>query len=196
MERIIKRYRNRKMYDTIRKEYVNFSDIEKMIRDNESVKIIDNVSGDDITRQTLIQLIMRTEPSGSTAGIPLENLRNMLQNKENPIFQAVSNVLNLGKDMVTHFTTRVPPADSPIFETGRQGLKSTDHLKGVFEKLSDSISRMIDGTLAREMLKVPKRDDMNRIAQKMELLEKKINQLKEMQKGGQRNAGKTKKQSS
>jgi polyhydroxyalkanoate synthesis repressor PhaR len=184
VERIIKRYRNRKMYDTVRKEYVNFSDIEKMIRDNESVRIIDNVSGDDITRQTLIQLIMRTDPVGSDSGIPLENLRNMLQNKDNLIFQAVSNVLNFGKDMVAQFTSRVAPADSPTTDSGRQGLKSIDQLKSFFEKLSDSMSRLIDGTLAREMLKVPKRDDMNRIARKMKLLEKKINQLKETQKGG------------
>ncbi len=190
MERIIKRYRNRKMYDTVRKEYVNFSDIEKMIRDNETIKVIDNVTGEDITRQTLIQLIMRSEPTDDGEQVSLENLLNVLKNKENPLFQTLNNMLLKGKDMVTHISSRISSADEPEIEELRKKPKHVDQFKGLLEKVTDSTTRLIDGTLAREMLKVPKREDLNRLVKKIELLEQKIKQLKENKTGGQKDAEK------
>lgn len=190
MERVIKRYRNRKMYDTVRKEYVNFADIEKMIRNNEPIKVIDNVSGEDITRQTLIQLIMRSEPTESGGHVSLENLKSILKSKENPLFQAINNMLHIGKDMVAQITARISNSDQREIETIREKPRSMDQLKGIIEKLSDSTSRLIDGTLAREMLKVPKRDDLKRVVDKIERIKQKISQLKETDTGGLKNVEK------
>lgn len=59
--KIIKRYQNRKLYDTQQSCYVTLDDIAKMIRANEEVMVIDNKSKNDITAATLTQIIFEAE---------------------------------------------------------------------------------------------------------------------------------------
>jgi polyhydroxyalkanoate synthesis repressor PhaR len=56
--KVIKRYQNRKLYDTQQSCYVTLEDIAKMIRNNEDVLVIDNKSKKDITSSTLTQIIL------------------------------------------------------------------------------------------------------------------------------------------
>jgi polyhydroxyalkanoate synthesis repressor PhaR len=58
---IIKRYNNRKLYDTSAKQYVSLDDIAMMVRSGDEVKIIDHDSGDDITTLTLFQILFEEE---------------------------------------------------------------------------------------------------------------------------------------
>ena len=58
---IIKRYNNRKLYDTSAKQYVSLDDIALMVRSGDDVKIIDHDSGDDITTLTLFQILFEEE---------------------------------------------------------------------------------------------------------------------------------------
>ncbi len=59
--RIIKRYPNRKLYDTQESCYVTLDDIGQMIKDGEDVQIIDNHSQEDLTSMTLAQIIFEEE---------------------------------------------------------------------------------------------------------------------------------------
>lgn len=190
VERIIKRYRNRKMYDTIGKQYVNCADIERMIRDNEPVRVLDNVTGEDITRQILIQLLMRSEPRPNEPQVPLDGLKNMLQNNQSPFMQTFRNVLNLGKDMVQQISTRITSDDERTNLHQRPLPGMMEMLKHLVEKVSDSTVRVVDGTLARELLRVPKRDDWLRMESKLDELEKKLMLLAKKGTGGKDNVGK------
>jgi polyhydroxyalkanoate synthesis repressor PhaR len=58
---IIKRYNNRKLYNTSAKQYVSLDDIALMVRSGDDVKIIDHDSGDDITTLTLFQILFEEE---------------------------------------------------------------------------------------------------------------------------------------
>ncbi len=190
VERTIKRYRNRKMYDTSQKVYINFSDIERMIRENEPVKVIDNVTGEDITRQILVQLLMRSEPRQSDSRVPLDGLKNMLQTNESPIFQAFRNVLNIGRDVVQQFSTRITPETDRPDQQARFIPDVAVMVKNVFEKVSESTVKVIDGTLARELLSVPKKNDWNRIEKKLELLETRLVLLRDRGTEGENDVGK------
>lgn len=77
--KIIKRYQNRKLYDTQQSCYVTLDDIAKMIRINEEVMVIDNKSKNDITAATLTQIIFESEKKASTYA-PLFTLREIIQN--------------------------------------------------------------------------------------------------------------------
>ncbi|MBN1114892.1 MAG: polyhydroxyalkanoate synthesis regulator DNA-binding domain-containing protein [Oligoflexia bacterium] len=59
--RIIKRYGNRKLYDTELSRYVTIEEVANHIRNGISVKIIDNKSGEDITNTTLAQIVLEAE---------------------------------------------------------------------------------------------------------------------------------------
>lgn len=58
---LIKRYPNRKLYDTEAKRYVTLDDIAAMIRDERDVSVVDNESGEDVTTLTLTQIILEQE---------------------------------------------------------------------------------------------------------------------------------------
>ena len=59
--RTVKRYSNRKLYDTTARKYVTLDDIAKLVKDGEDVKVIDNVTGDDLTNITLSQILHEKE---------------------------------------------------------------------------------------------------------------------------------------
>ena len=59
--KIIKRYQNRKLYDTHESSYVTLDEIAKMIRNGEDLKVIDNKTKNDITAATLTQLLYESE---------------------------------------------------------------------------------------------------------------------------------------
>lgn len=76
--KIIKRYQNRKLYDTQQSCYVTLEDIAKMIRNNEEVMVIDNKTKRDITAATLTQIIFEAEKKASEYA-PLNTLREIIQ---------------------------------------------------------------------------------------------------------------------
>lgn len=59
--KIIKRYQNRKLYDTHESSYVTLDEIAKMIKSGEDLKVIDNKTKNDITAATLTQLLYESE---------------------------------------------------------------------------------------------------------------------------------------
>ena len=77
--RVIKRYANRKLYDTQHSRYVTLEQISGMIRAGDDVKIIDNKSKEDLTTVTLAQIIFEEEKK-QRSFMPLATMRNIIQN--------------------------------------------------------------------------------------------------------------------
>src|SRR5687768_16839578 len=70
--KIIKRYQNRKLYDTHESSYVTLDEIAKMIRNGEDLRVIDNKTKNDITAATLTQLLYESEKKAKNqASVPL-----------------------------------------------------------------------------------------------------------------------------
>jgi polyhydroxyalkanoate synthesis repressor PhaR len=77
--RIIKRYANRKLYDTEHSRYVTLDQISEMIRHGDDVKIVDNKTKEDLTTVTLAQIIFEEEKK-QRSFLPLGAMRNIIQN--------------------------------------------------------------------------------------------------------------------
>ncbi len=75
--RVIKRYANRKLYDTQRSRYVTLEQIRDMIKAGEEVQIVDNTTKEDLTAVTLAQIIFEEEKR--TSFLPLTALQNIIQ---------------------------------------------------------------------------------------------------------------------
>jgi polyhydroxyalkanoate synthesis repressor PhaR len=58
---VIKRYSNRKLYDTDTKRYVTLDDVAEAIRRGEDVRVVDHVSGEDLTSVTLLQIVFEEQ---------------------------------------------------------------------------------------------------------------------------------------
>ena len=66
--RIIKRYQNRKLYDTFQSCYVTLEEISQIIREGNEIKVIDNKTKNDITYMTQIQLLFDQERKSTKLG--------------------------------------------------------------------------------------------------------------------------------
>src|SRR5437868_4733765 len=97
--RVVKRYANRKLYDTQRSRYVTLEQIAEMIRSGEDVRIVDNNSKEDLTAITLTQIIFEEEKKQSF--LPLSALRNIIQS---------------GAQNITQFTTQAGEKVRGIFK--------------------------------------------------------------------------------
>jgi polyhydroxyalkanoate synthesis repressor PhaR len=95
--KIIKRYQNRKLYDTQQSCYVTLDDIAKMIRTNEDVMVIDNKTKNDITAATLTQIIFEAEKKASIYA-PLFTLREIIQNANGSISSYLAKLGAFPKD--------------------------------------------------------------------------------------------------
>ena len=74
---IIKKYANRRLYDTESSAYITLERLAEMVRQKREFKVVDAKSGDDITRSVLAQIIMEEESRGATM-LPVNFLRQLI----------------------------------------------------------------------------------------------------------------------
>ena len=75
---LIKRYANRKLYDQGRSRYVTLEELEELIRQGREIRVVDAVSGEDLTGQTLAQIILDTA-RGRRSALPVAFLHQLIQ---------------------------------------------------------------------------------------------------------------------
>jgi polyhydroxyalkanoate synthesis repressor PhaR len=81
MAYVIKRYSNRKLYDTQESRYVTLDEIEEMIRAGKEIQVVDASSGEDLTSVTLTQIILDSERS-HRANLPSAFLHQLIKHGE------------------------------------------------------------------------------------------------------------------
>jgi len=64
-ERLIKKYPNRRLYDTQTSSYITLSDVKQLVLDNEEFTVIDAKTEEDLTRAILLQIILEEEANGT-----------------------------------------------------------------------------------------------------------------------------------
>jgi polyhydroxyalkanoate synthesis repressor PhaR len=74
---VIKKYANRRLYDTSTSRYINLEDIAAMVRNGKEVQVVDAATGEDLTRVTLTQIIVE-DAKEQPSGLPLELLRQLI----------------------------------------------------------------------------------------------------------------------
>jgi polyhydroxyalkanoate synthesis repressor PhaR len=77
MARVIRKYANRRLYDTSSTRYVNLDDLAALIRQGEEIQVVDARTNEDLTRVVLTQIIVE-DAKGQPTGLPLELLRQLI----------------------------------------------------------------------------------------------------------------------
>lgn len=75
--RVIRKYANRRLYDTSAKRYVNLDEIAEMIRAGADIQVVDAKTREDVTRSILTQIIVE-DTRNHNGGLPLEILRELI----------------------------------------------------------------------------------------------------------------------
>jgi len=127
MKRVIKRYHNRKLYDTSSSTYVTLEDISMLVKRGDEVQILDNASKQDITGQTLAQIIFEEEKN-KRSFLPLNTLRALIQTGGETLKELVATEL-------THVKSFVEEKVKPTIENV-QNIPAVQHeLKALRERL-------------------------------------------------------------
>ncbi len=96
---LIKRYASRRLYNTESSDYVTLEDIARFIRGGREVQIIDLKTGDDLTRQYLLQIIADHESRGENV-LPLEVLNDLVRSYTAQAQSVVPQFLAMSFDML------------------------------------------------------------------------------------------------
>lgn len=172
---LIKRYASRRLYNTETSDYVTLEDIALFIREGREVKIVDLKSGDDLTRQYLLQIIAEHESRGENV-LPLDVLTDLVRsyttqaNSVVPQFLAMSfEMLRDGQSkMVENMTSMNPMSQMPGFEAMQAQQKA----------FMDAITGGMSGNWsAPAQDETEDKDDLNDIKKQLSELQEKLSKL-------------------
>ena len=93
MIRLIKRYESRKLYDTEESRYVSLDEIATWVRQGQEVRVVDNGTNNDVTSQTLTQIILDEGRKG-TSFLPSELLHDLVRIGERAVSTGMEQVQN------------------------------------------------------------------------------------------------------
>jgi polyhydroxyalkanoate synthesis repressor PhaR len=127
MIRLIKRYESRKLYDTEESRYVSLDEIATWVRNGQEVRVVDNATSNDVTSQTLTQIILDEGRKG-TSFIPSELLHDLVRLGE----RAVST----GMEQVQHGVDRLIDRLGPV----RRAREEMSSLRARLEELEVSLA--------------------------------------------------------
>ncbi|HVS02692.1 MAG TPA: polyhydroxyalkanoate synthesis regulator DNA-binding domain-containing protein [Thermoanaerobaculia bacterium] len=131
MVRLIKRYESRKLYDTEESRYVSLEDLAAWVRGGQDVRVLDNATSEDVTAQTLTQIILDEGRKGSSF-LPNELLHELVRMGE----RAVST----GVEQLQHGVDRVLKASVDRLGPVRRAREEMAQLRHRLEDLERSLA--------------------------------------------------------
>lgn len=172
--RIIKRYSNRKLYDTRGSSYVTLLQIAEMIREGEDVQIIDNATKEDKTDVTLA-LIISEELRNKPRAIPIPTLKALIRHRGEKILTQlregpIGKLIPPGKDD----GERVPssPPAAPREDEDMSDGKESKGLRATFEQWQSAIDERIRAVLPNFAAFSELQQEVKRLADRLDALEK------------------------
>jgi polyhydroxyalkanoate synthesis repressor PhaR len=114
---IIKKYENRRLYDTTNSRYVNLDEVAQMLQRGENVQVVDAATGEDITRLILTQIIVEHAKTTDST-FPLDVLRQMVVATGRVGQEETLNYMKAMLDFYQNSFRMIAPAVSP-FMSGR-----------------------------------------------------------------------------
>jgi polyhydroxyalkanoate synthesis repressor PhaR len=159
-QRIIKRYTNRKLYDTDQSRYVTLEDIAKLVREGEDVRVIDNEAGEDLTAITFAQIILEEEKR-KTNLVSVPFLRKLIRSGES----AVQDIGDAATRSIERLGELTEKASGRVRDVAREGSRAIDDLFSLpqrqVEELREATQRAVDrlresSTVQREVDRIEK----------------------------------------
>lgn len=176
---LIKRYQNRKLYDTHNSTYVTLDDIAKLIKDGHDVQIIDNKSKEDLTGVTLAQILFEEEKKKKSL-LPLGALKKIIQDGGDTLRDFVGKTIDSG---VTSFSKAKEGAEKVIDRIKDELTPDEDNLiKEVFHKtqdLSKKLDMKIKSTVESVTHVTTLQNEIKNLRKKIAIMEKKLNEYEE-----------------
>ena len=174
--RVIKRYSNRKLYDTKDSRYVTLLQIAEMVRAGEEVQIIDNNTKDDLTEVTLAQIIYEEQKAHSRS-VPLQTLKELIHARTEKVLEG------LREGPIGRLIPGVKPTDEKGVEVPAAAAKEVkptlvDQAKEKFEEVQHQLDERIKAILATFRPFQQMEQELRRLNERVEDLEARLSKPK------------------
>ncbi|MGC4090290.1 MAG: polyhydroxyalkanoate synthesis regulator DNA-binding domain-containing protein [Polyangiaceae bacterium] len=170
--RIIKRYSNRKLYDTKGSSYVTLLQIAQMIRDGEDVQIIDNATKEDKTDVTLA-LIISEELREKPRAIPLSTLKALIRHRGERILTQLRET-PIGKLIPREEGESSPPASEPTGDDDMSQGKENKGLRATLEQVQAAIDERIRTMLPNFAALRDLETEVKRLSERLDSVERRL----------------------
>ena len=143
----IKKYANRRLYDTESSTYITLDRLAAMIREGRDFEVVDAKSGEDITRQVLTQIIVDEESRGSTM-LPVNFLRQLIGLYGNSIQGMVPSYLESAMDafQTNHSAIRDSFGTNMLTDIAKRNMAMFEEASKVFKPAAAKASAKSDET--------------------------------------------------
>ncbi len=193
--RLIKRYGNRKLYDTSESRYITLDEIARLVRSGNDVKVIDNENGDDLTAITFAQIILEEEKRRSSL-ISLGLLRELVQHGEdtlaeirNRVEKGVEAIGTMGEkagrrvqEMVGGVAADREDAPAPNEPDAEPGKGFFDELLAAPQRRLEALQRTIDERIKSSVDRIANhpvvQHEVQRIERSIKKLEERLARLR------------------
>ncbi|MCP4580476.1 MAG: hypothetical protein GY839_02580 [candidate division Zixibacteria bacterium] len=183
--KLIKRYKNRRLYDTELKKIIKLVDVRRYIDDGVEVKVIDNASGNDITVQTLVTVLSSSTHDKKSLTKNQNIIQKLISEKGADVMDAMKKLMlaavgaaNLSKEKIEEiFDELVKKGEMTSGEKTEAMKKMADKLETSAGKIKDSIETKV--TEVKDKINLGKRvDELNKkiedLTAKLEEISKKM----------------------
>lgn len=207
--KVIKRYTNRKLYDTVESRYVTLDEIAAMIKEGVEVRIVDNRTKEDLTSVTLAQIIFEEEKKKNQMPLsvlreiirhPGESISGFIQKEVTPRVASIREEAESRLDKLLRRDDKAPSAEEAAGAAGAAGaedpaaqqaagggsispaelLKASQRAFEDWQKKIDDRVRHVVENLTGNLPAMGR--DMQTLTQRLEELEKKLDELEKQQK--------------
>jgi polyhydroxyalkanoate synthesis repressor PhaR len=163
--RVIKRYSNRKLYDTKDSRYVTLLQIAEMVRNGEEVQIIDNNSKEDLTEVTLAQIIYE-EQKAHSRNVPLQTLKELIHQRTEKVLH------ELREGPIGRLIPGSRADAQPTAEEERPGFvgQAKEKIEDWQEKVDDRVKAVLSNFMPWQQLQ----HEVRRLTARIEELEEKL----------------------
>jgi polyhydroxyalkanoate synthesis repressor PhaR len=171
---VIRKYANRRMYDTSESRYVNLEEIAAMVRNGKDVQVLDAATGEDVTRVTLTQIIVddaREQPTG----LPLELLRQLIVTSD-----------RVGQEFILWYLKSAQEAYQKVHTSLQSGLSE-------MQAAALSPITLVRNFMQRPATQTPASDskrELDLLRQRISELESRLDEAKPKKKAARRNPAK------
>ena len=160
---LIKRYASRRLYNTMISDYVTLEEIAQYIRDGKDVKIVDRKTGDDLTRQYLMQIITDYESRGENV-LPINVLTDIVRSYNDQAQTLIPDFLSKSfeilkqqqQEVLSNFSQNIPGSLNPLSNMpNMEGLEQwqkmqTDFLNQMMSPIATSMGTSMGNTREQE----------------------------------------------
>jgi polyhydroxyalkanoate synthesis repressor PhaR len=169
---LIKRYANRKLYNTQTSRYITLKGIAELLEEDAEVQVIDNETGEDITSVTLSQILVDTERSNRA--VPSNLLSELVQRGGDALYSALRRSMGDASEGIDDFQRNMRRM---LGTKAREEGQTRDWIAFT----PPDMDRVVQGTIERvfKALDLPRRSDIDELNQRLDRVVEALGALEE-----------------